>query len=196
MRIMFRAISVILLFCCVTTLEVRSALAVKIVAVVNNDVITDVDVDDFEKVLCKLDKRFECGSQGSRQVAMITFAESLLKLEHFRQIKIINDKQLLAEFKNYKKSVLNSLKLTEGMVPYVFEEYLLAEYLWSVMLSIRTADKAITDKDIANFRSLYPNITGTDEHIRQKILQNRMTDASQSMISELKTLYLVDIKGL
>ena len=178
--------------------QTEFAYAVKIVAVVNDDVVTDVDVNDFESSLCKLDKRFKCGSQNSRQMALISLVESVLKMEHFKQMQIINDKQLNSGYSEYRNSVLKSLNIPAGNISKSFEDYLHTEYLWNVMTASQAQQTDITDDDVEKFISKQGNIVKnkSKDQIKQLILQEKVNDISQSTMSELKKFYLVDIKGL
>ena len=184
------------IFILFSLLPIRYAYAVKIVAIVNDDVITDVDVDDFEKILCKLDKRFKCGSQNSRQLALISLAESTLKLEHFRQIKIIDDEQINGGFKEYRNNVLREMKIRQNNIPEAFEMYLKAEYIWGIMISSQVRNEKITDNDIKQFMKNKKLSNVGAEKVRQMILQEKMENLSQQTMAELKKFYLIDIKGL
>ena len=187
---------VVCIFILFSLLPIRYAYAVKIVAIVNDDVITDVDVDDFEKILCKLDKRFKCGSQNSRQLALISLAESTLKLEHFRQIKIIDDEQINGGFKEYRNNVLREMKIRQNNIPEAFEMYLKAEYIWGIMISSQVRNEKITDNDIKQFMKNKRLSNVGAEKVRQMILQEKMENLSQQTIAELKKFYLIDIKSL
>lgn len=187
---------VVCIFILFSLLPIRYAYAVKIVAIVNDDVITDVDVDDFEKILCKLDKRFKCGSQNSRQLALISLAESTLKLEHFRQIKIIDDEQINGGFKEYRNNVLREMKIRQNNIPEAFEMYLKAEYIWGIMISSQVRNEKITDNDIKQFMKNKKLSNVGAEKVRQMILQEKMENLSQQTMAELKKFYLIDIKGL
>ena len=174
----------------------KTAYTTKIVAIVNDDVITDTDVDDFEKSVCKLDKRFKCGTQNSRQMALISLVESVLKKEHFKQIQILNDKQINSGYSAYRKDVLKNINIPVANLSQSFEDYLHVEYIWNVMIASQTQQQAVTEKDIENFISQNKITNKNKEQIKQLILQEKANNISQTTMAELKKFYLIDIKGL
>ena len=174
----------------------KTAYTTKIVAIVNDDVITDTDVDDFEKSVCKLDKRFKCGTQNSRQMALISLVESVLKKEHFKQIQILNDKQINSGYSAYKKDVLKNINIPITDLSQSFEDYLHVEYIWNVMIASQAQQQTITEKDIENFISQNKITNKNKEQVKQLILQEKANNISQTTMAELKKFYLIDIKGL
>ena len=94
------------------------AKAVKIVAIVNNDVITDYDIEELSKSLCKIDKRFKCGSQEAQQVALFTYVETILKQEHIKSIGV-DLKQFNEGYKDYKQKTLSALRFVKKISAHV-----------------------------------------------------------------------------
>ena len=180
----------------IVSVSPKTAYATKIVAIVNDDVITDTDVDDFEKSVCKLDKRFKCGTQNSRQMALISLVESVLKKEHFKQIQILNDKQINSGYSAYRKDVLKNINIPITDLSQSFEDYLHVEYIWNVMIASQAQQQTITEKDIENFISQNKITNKNKEQIKQLILQEKANNISQTTMAELKKFYLIDIKGL
>lgn len=178
------------------SIPTKTAYTTKIVAIVNDDVITDTDVDDFEKSVCKLDKRFKCGTQNSRQMALISLVESVLKKEHFKQIQILNDKQINSGYSAYRKDVLKNINIPITDLSQSFEDYLHVEYIWNVMIASQAQQQTITEKDIENFISQNKITNKNKEQVKQLILQEKANNISQTTMAELKKFYLIDIKGL
>lgn len=177
------------------TLQAKVAHAVKIVATINDDVITDVDVDEFEQILCKIDKRFSCGSQSSRQIALMTLAESLLKIEHFKQMNLFSDKQINHGFNKYKNGVIKNLNIPKTKLSKTFEDYLHAEYLWNVLISSQMQGIVIKDDEVKNYIKQHNINKMTNKQVKQLIFQEKMNNLSQSTMSDLRKFYLVEIKG-
>ena len=187
---------ILLMIITIVSVSPKTAYATKIVAIVNDDVITDTDVDDFEKSVCKLDKRFKCGTQNSRQMALISLVESVLKKEHFKQIQILNDKQINSGYSAYKKDVLKNINIPITDLSQSFEDYLHVEYIWNVMIASKAQQQTITEKDIENFISQNKITNKNKEQVKQLILQEKANNISQTTMAELKKFYLIDIKGL
>lgn len=187
---------ILLMIITIVSVSPKTAYATKIVAIVNDDVITDTDVDDFEKSVCKLDKRFKCGTQNSRQMALISLVESVLKKEHFKQIQILNDKQINSGYSAYRKDVLKNINIPITDLSQSFEDYLHVEYIWNVMIASQAQQQTITEKDIENFISQNKITNKNKEQIKQLILQEKANNISQTTMAELKKFYLIDIKGL
>ena len=187
---------ILLMIITIVSVSPKTAYATKIVAIVNDDVITDTDVDDFEKSVCKLDKRFKCGTQNSRQMALISLVESVLKKEHFKQIQILNDKQINSGYSAYKKDVLKNINIPITDLSQSFEDYLHVEYIWNVMIASQAQQQTITEKDIENFISQNKITNKNKEQVKQLILQEKANNISQTTMAELKKFYLIDIKGL
>ena len=178
------------------TFQAKVACAVKIVATINDDIITDVDVDEFEQILCKIDKRFSCGSQNSRQIALMTLAESLLKIEHFKQMNLFSDKQINRGFNEYKNGVIKNLKLSKTKLSKTFEDYLHAEYLWNILISSQIQGIVIKDEDVKDYIKQHNINKMTNEQVKQLILQEKINNLSQNTMSDLRKFYLVEIRGL
>ena len=187
---------ILLMIITIVSVSPKTAYTTKIVAIVNDDVITDTDVDDFEKSVCKLDKRFKCGTQNSRQMALISLVESVLKKEHFKQIQILNDKQINSGYSAYRKDVLKNINIPITDLSQSFEDYLHVEYIWNVMIASQAQQQTITEKDIENFISQNKITNKNKEQIKQLILQEKANNISQTTMAELKKFYLIDIKGL
>ncbi len=182
----------VFLFICKTNV----VYAVKIAAVVNDDVVTDVDVDDFEKILCKMDKNFVCGSQNSRQTALMVLVESILKLEHFKQMNLLEDKNINRGFNDYKNSVIKSINIQQANNSKMFEDYLHAEYLWNIMISAQVQEDEIKSEDIEKYKKQHNIFDKSDQEIKSLIFREKIGNTSQNMMSEIRKFYLVEIKGL
>ena len=187
---------ILLMIITIASIPTKTAYTTKIVAIVNDDVITDTDVEDFEKAVCKLDKRFKCGTQNSRQMALISLVESVLKKEHFKQIQILNDKQINSGYGAYRKDVLKNINIPVANLSQSFEDYLHVEYIWNIMVASQAQQQAITEKDIENFISQNKITNKNREQVKQLILQEKANNISQTTMAELKKFYLIDIKGL
>ena len=187
---------ILLMIITIVSVSPKTAYTTKIAAIVNDDVITDVDVDDFEKAVCKLDKRFKCGTQNSRQMALISLVESVLKKEHFKQIQILNDKQINSGYSAYRKDVLKNINIPVANLSQSFEDYLHVEYIWNVMIASQAQQQTITGKDVENFISQNKITNKNKEQVKQLILQEKANNISQTTMAELKKFYLIDIKGL
>ncbi len=183
----------VILFSCLT---VNRANAIKIVAIVNDDIVTDVDVYDFERILCKLDKRFTCGSQDSLQVALMTLIDSILRLEHFKQMKILEDKNIRIGFNEYKNGVIKNIHNSNARTSKIFEDYLLSEYIWNIMMSSQAQTIRIQDNEIEEYKKHNNLLNKRNEEIKSLIFREKMNNIAQSTMSEIKKFYLVEIKGL
>ena len=178
------------------TFYTRVACAVKIVAIINDDIVTDIDVDEFEQILCKIDKRFSCGSQNSRQIALMTLAESVLKIEHFKQMNLFHDKQINRGFNEYKNGIIKNLKLQKTKLSKTFEDYLRAEYIWNTLISSQMQGTIIKDEEIEDYKKQHNIDKITNDQVKQLILQEKMNNLSQNTMSDLRKFYLVEIRGL
>lgn len=196
-KIIKNSVAVLLIFVFSIVLKYENAQAIKIVAVVNEGVVTDFDVNEFERVLCKFDKRFKCGSQDSRQMAMYSLIESTLKLEHFKQIDFGADKDnIMKGFEDYKKNVLKNLKIPSKNVPKSFLDYLYAEYIWGIVVPSQIKQSEITEQVLDDFAKIY-NIKEKDYNkLKAMYIQYKSMEISQKTLAEMKKFYLVDIKGL
>ena len=175
--------------------SIKCADAIKIIANVNNDVITDYDVDEFAKTLCKIDKRFKCGSIEIKQMALFTYVETILKQEHIKSIGV-DLKQFEENYKDYKKKTLANLKL-DGKITDQFNTYLYNEYIWEIMISSQIKPEDITENMIVDFSKTH-NIKVNKENrvkIINNIMQQKANELSKSMMADLKKYYFVDIKG-
>ena len=173
-----------------------NAYAIRIVAIVGDNVITDYDVEKLGKMLCKIDKRLKCNSMENTQMSMITLAETYLKMEHYKQSKI-DLSNFLNDYNKYKDSLISNLKLNKNDISEQFNDYLFAEFIWNVMISSQLKDRKITDKEIkdyANEKKIKIN-NSNKILIKNEIMQNEYNKQSAKMIKELKKIYFVDIKG-
>ncbi len=167
----------------------------KIVAFVNNDVITDVDVNEFEKNLCKIETRFKCGSRESKYISLHSLVESTLKLEHFKQIAdITENKTINKNFSSYKEQVLKKMKTSKKDISVTFENYLYAEYLWGIMVSSQAHNEKISESELNDFMK---NKKISDAKIAKEMLLNdKINNISQKTMNEIKQFYYVEIKEL
>jgi len=171
--------------------------SVKIVAVVNDGVITDYDVEEFEKILCVFDKRFRCGTNESKQMSLLGLIESTLKLEHFKQFDFGADKNgIMKGFEEYKDQILKNIKKSEKNVAKSFIDYLYSEYIWNMMISSQVRQEKIKPENLKEFAEKY-NIKNVEPmQLQNMYMQYRMNEVSQQTMTELKKFYLIDIKGL
>ena len=192
----YKVCIVYIIFVAIMHLSTQVCNAAKIIAIINNSVITDVDIEDFEKIFCKLEKRFKCGSAESYNFSTIVLTENTLKLEHFKQSGIFNDKSIDDGFNNYKKNVLKNTKLRSIKLPKLFNDYLKTEYLWNIVISSQIKIEDITDDDIGRFLKERNIKNKSKDEVRQLLLIEKMNNVSQNIFSELKKVYFVDFKNL
>lgn len=192
----YKVCIVYIIFAVILHLSARVCNAAKIIAIINNSVITDIDIEDFEKNFCKLEKRFKCGSVESYNFSTIVLIENTLKLEHFKQSGIFDDKSMNDGFNNYKKNVLKNTKLRSMKLSKLFNDYLKTEYLWNIVISSQIKIEDITDNDINNFLKEKNIRNKSKDEARQLLLIEKMNNISQNIFSELKKIYFVDFKSL
>ncbi|GEM_PF-6074143 len=170
------------------------AKAVKIVAIVNNDVITDYDIEELSKSLCKIDKRFKCGSQEAQQVALFTYVETILKQEHIKSIGV-DLKQFNEGYKDYKQKTLSALKFG-NKISEQFNTYLYNEYIWEIMISSQIKPEEITEEALQE-QAKNKNIKLDDKNrnvLMHEVMQQKANELSKSMMADLKKYYLVEVK--
>ena len=173
----------------------KNANAIRVVANVNEDVITDYDIDEFANTLCQIDKRFKCGSIENKQMALFTYIETILKQEHIKSIGI-DLKQFEEGYKEYKKKTLLNIKFS-SKITNQFDTYLYNEYIWEIMISSQIKPEDITENMIVDFSKTH-NIKVNKENrvkIINNIMQQKANELSKSMMADLKKYYFVDIMG-
>ena len=114
-----KTIIVVFLFCC--TFSFQQAFAIRIVAVVGDRAITDYDIENLGKMLCKIDKRVKCGSIENTQMSMMTMVETYLKLEHYNQSKI-DLSNFVIDFEKNKEKIVGSFKIKKSEFPDQFND--------------------------------------------------------------------------
>ena len=174
---------------------IKKAFGAKIAAIVNESVITDIDIENFASSLCKAEKKLKCGSAETTQVAMYYLIEAKLKLEHFKQTGV-DFNTIKKDFAKYKKDIVKSANIKEQDNEQ-FNDYLLAEYIWNMAISSQIKPDTIKTIDVENFaknKKIKLNKENFNQ-IKQQLYQQRYTEAASHTLDNIKKLYLVDIKA-
>ena len=137
--------------------SVKKAYSAKIVAIVNESVITDIDVEKFSNALCKIEKQLKCKSPETTQAAMYYLIEAKLKLEHFKQTGVDFD-MIKKDFTKHQEDIAKITKIKEQDNKQ-FNEYLLAEYIWNIAISSQIKPENMQTTDIENFAKKKKNYT-------------------------------------
>lgn len=173
----------------------KKAYSTKIVAIVNESVITDVDVENFASALCKVEKKLKCNSQETTQVAMYYLIEAKLKLEHFKQTGV-DFNMIRKDFAKHKEDIVKTTNIKEQNNEQ-FNDYLLAEYIWNIAISSQIKPESIKTIDVENFAKS-KKITLSKENfakVKQQLYQQKYIETATRTLEDIKKLYLVDIKA-
>ena len=172
----------------------KKAYSAKIVAVVNESVITDVDVENFANALCKIEKKLKCNSPETMQVAMYYLIEAKLKLEHFQQTGV-DFNMIKKDFAKHKEDIVKTTNIKEQNNEQ-FDEYLLAEYIWNIAISSQIKPESIKTIDVENFAKSKKIALNKDNFakVKQQLYQQKYIETATRTLEDIKKLYLVDIK--
>ena len=184
---------VVLFFVLGFTYRAQEVKAIKIVAVVHEAIITDVDVNSFIDILCLLQGDKNCNKQQAFQMSVLTLVDTNVKSEHLKKLNI-GDDEFIQGYKNYKEQVLKNLKIGNNINKEQFDWFLFTEYKWNAIVSSMSRDTKIKDDEIKSFRNKNKNVNLTDEQIKNVLINKKMEDKSRHLLSEAKKYYLIDIK--
>ena len=186
----------VLIFCFFSFFNIinyKKANAIKIVAVVNEAIITDIDVDEFSNILCLLQNIKKCDKQQIMPMSLMTLVDANIKSEHMKRLGINND-EFKKGYEEYKQHITKAIKLTNNVNKEQFDWFIFTEYKWNAIVSSMMKDVKIDDNEVKKFKEKNKNINLTDEQIKNAIYNKKMEDKSRNLVSEAKKYYLIDIK--
>lgn len=193
MRSLKKMISLIVLVFTFISYNTEKSNAVKIIAVVGESVITDIDAEDFTEILCLMQNTKQCNKQAVFPMSVMTLVEANIKAEHMSKLGI-KDGEFKKSYTEYKKNVLKQVKLNNKINKEQFEWYLFTEYKWNAIVSSMLRDTKITDDEVKSFQNKNKNLKLSKEQAYNVLFNKKMEEKSRSLVNEAKKYYLVDIK--
>lgn len=175
-------------------INIASAQKVKVLAVVDKAVITNIDLDDFIKIICIMDKSQTCDLDLSKQKSFPILIDMKLKQAHFRTLKldvITKNKQ----YKEYLDSILENIKEKIHTINLgLFKEYIATDYTWNVVLHLSQRDIKINNKDIAMYKKNNPKFEKiSDEEIKNLIIQENAQITGEKITDVMRKTYFIEI---
>ena len=174
----------------------KNAKAVRIVATVENRVITDYDVEEFIPIICFFENQSgKCNKDEKFSIALMTLIETNLKQVHMSKIKLPENILDEKSFESYKKAIFAKKDITK-LNKDLLNDYLKSNYIWQIIINSQIRDMKISYEE-KNTYAQENNIKlnkNNEAKIEEIILQRRSMELSQALIEKMKKFYLIDIK--
>ncbi len=204
-----KLIGIFFALCLVFSFTTNSAYATEIVAIVDNEVITDFDFEQKTKLVAALNKipkkDLEGFSKASHDQIMNAVIEDLLKLEYAKRVNI---KLTTKDTEEY----LNDILIKNGLLPKdtmgflrqheitreFFQHYLKVETTWRKVLELAVVRTIkLENSEVAN-RLHTLSIPDNEENLlRMKsiIFQEKLEAAEKKLIQEIRKYSFVRVVG-
>ncbi|MEN9782206.1 MAG: hypothetical protein RL208_356 [Pseudomonadota bacterium] len=178
---------------------IGDANALKIVATVGSEAITDYDIEMFAKLMCnvanKRDKNAKCKEEQIINEVVMMVVESKLKGFYIERMKI--DISEDKEMQKHIESTMLEYGVEKSKVDHNdYEEirkYVETDYVWNAILVSFINSQKITDGEIEAYRKKNPSIR-TNEEAKQVIGIERATQKASEIMTNLRKFYLVEFR--
>lgn len=194
MKKILKRITFYILFCfSFITLNVKQGYTAKIIAVVGESVITDLDAEDFSQILCIMQNMKKCDTKSMFPMSVMTLVDANIKAEHMTKLGISNN-DFLKGYGEYKHNILKQIKLNNNINKEQFEWFLFNEYKWNAIVASMLRDTKITNDEIRGFMEKNKDLKLSKEQAHNILFNKKLEEKSRSLVNEAKKYYLVDIK--
>ena len=176
-----------------TSYNAKKSNAIKIIAVVGESVITDLDAEDFSQILCIMQNMKKCDTKSIFPMSVMTLVDANIKAEHMTKLGISNN-DFLKGYGEYKHNILKQIKLNNNINKEQFEWFLFNEYKWNAIVASMMRDTKITNDEIRGFMEKNKDLKLSKEQVHNILFNKKLEEKSRSLVNEAKKYYLVDIK--
>jgi hypothetical protein len=173
--------------------------ASRIAAVVNNAVITDIDVFNFAKILCILDdsKSKTCHKDAVVK-SIMTIIDSKLKSEYLKKLDIVQDEN----FANYLSEVIKKTKITKSYCDnnaldfFLFKDYIWTEYCWNMLLAGFARSLKVSSGEVEQYinDNKINKKKYNKEDIERQIIIKKTNIKAEEILRNLRKIYFIEIR--
>jgi hypothetical protein len=194
-----RILFFILIVCTAGFAKANNANALKIVATVGTEAITDYDIEMFAKLMCnvanKRDKNSKCKAEQIVNEVVLMVVENKLKGFYIARMNID-----VSEDKEMQKHIDNTI-LEYGIENDKVDnddykeirKYVENDYVWNAILISFVNSQKITDGEIEAYKKKNQSIK-TNEEVKQEIGIERATQKASEIMTNLRKFYLVEFR--
>ncbi len=176
---------------------------VQIYATVGKSAITNIDIDNFTKILCVLEKNKVCDKRQLAQKSLFSLIGWKIKESFFNENSSFFSRDGLKDDPNFEK-YMNAIKSQMALFDKNWEKnvnndlfiaYFSDDYIWNGYISGMVRNEKPTNSELENFAKNENLEFKTDEidKIKEIYFQKKNLQINEDMMKKLQKKYLIEI---